>query len=57
VGSCEHGDESTGSVKCEEFIDYVKNCWLLGKNYATLVLVTGDALSRCRPLRHKVLVI
>ena len=35
VGSCEHGDERTGSVKCREFIDYLKNCWLLGKNYAT----------------------
>jgi hypothetical protein len=23
AGSCEHGDEPSGSIKCEEFLDYL----------------------------------
>ena len=25
AGTCEHGNELSGSVKCEEFLDYLQN--------------------------------
>jgi hypothetical protein len=28
-GSCEHGNESSGSIKDGEFIDYVHYCYVL----------------------------
>jgi hypothetical protein len=28
AGLCEHGDELTGSVKCQEFFDWLRNCGL-----------------------------
>jgi len=26
VGCCDHGYEPTGSIKCERFFDWVRNC-------------------------------
>jgi hypothetical protein len=34
TGSCEHGNEPSGSVKGEEFLDELRNCWLLKKDSA-----------------------
>jgi hypothetical protein len=31
VGYCECGNELLGSIKCGEFLDYVRNCQLLKK--------------------------
>ena len=28
AGSCEHGDEPSGFIKCGEFVDWMKNCLL-----------------------------
>jgi hypothetical protein len=32
VGVFERGNEPSGSIKCGEFIDKLRICWLLGKN-------------------------
>jgi hypothetical protein len=31
AGSCECGDEPSDSMKCKEFIDYMRTCQLLNK--------------------------
>jgi hypothetical protein len=31
AGSCEHGNEPSGFIKCWEFLEWVSNCWLLKK--------------------------
>ena len=34
AGSCECGDESSGSIKWREFLDYLRACLLLKKDCA-----------------------
>jgi hypothetical protein len=34
AGSCEHGNESSGSTKCEEFIDLLRNYLFFKKDCA-----------------------
>jgi len=34
AGSCEHGNEPSGSVKDVEFLDQLSDCQLLKKDYA-----------------------
>jgi hypothetical protein len=34
VGTCECGNELSGSIKCGEFIDWLKTGWLLEKDRA-----------------------
>ena len=34
VGSCECGNEPSGSTKCGEFLDWLKTGWLLKKDSA-----------------------
>jgi hypothetical protein len=29
TSTCEHGDEPPNSIKCREFIDYLKDCQLV----------------------------
>ena len=36
VGACECGNELSGSIKCEEFLDWMKTCWLFKKDSAPL---------------------
>jgi hypothetical protein len=31
-GSCEHGDEPSGSIKCWEILEQLSDCWLLMKD-------------------------
>jgi hypothetical protein len=31
AGSCEHGNEHSGSIKGREFLDELTDCWLLKK--------------------------
>jgi hypothetical protein len=31
---CEHGNEPSGSIKCEKFLDYLSDYQLLKKDYA-----------------------
>jgi hypothetical protein len=37
VGSCEHGNGTTGSIKCGEFVDWLSDyyCWLLNEDCAS----------------------
>jgi hypothetical protein len=30
--TCEYGNEPSGSIKCEEFLDYMSNCYLVKKD-------------------------
>jgi hypothetical protein len=32
AGACECGNEPSVSIKCKEFLDYVRKCLLLGKD-------------------------
>jgi hypothetical protein len=34
-GSCEHGNEPSGSIKGVEFLDWLSDCKLLKKDYAS----------------------
>jgi len=34
TGPCEHGNEPWGSIKGEEFFDWLIGCWLLKKDSA-----------------------
>ena len=40
VGSCECSNEHSVSIKCGEFLDYLRNCQLLDKGSAPMYLVT-----------------
>jgi hypothetical protein len=33
-GSCEHGDEPSGSIKCSEILEWLRKWWLLKKGSA-----------------------
>jgi hypothetical protein len=33
--SCECGNEPSGSIKCREFLDYLRTCWLFRKDSAS----------------------
>jgi hypothetical protein len=37
AGSCEHGNEPSGSAKCGEFPDYLRNCQLVKKESAAWI--------------------
>jgi hypothetical protein len=32
AGFCEHGNDPSGSIKGEEFLDYLSDCWSFKKN-------------------------
>ena len=34
AGTCEYGKEPSGSIKCGEFLDWLKTGWLLKKGSA-----------------------
>jgi hypothetical protein len=36
AGTCERGNENSGSIKCGEFLDYLMTCWLLRNDSAPL---------------------
>jgi hypothetical protein len=38
-GSCEHGDESPGSIKCGEFLDWLRTCEPLKDSAACSLVV------------------
>jgi len=35
AGTCKRGNEHSGSIKCGEFLDYMRNCLLLRKGSAS----------------------
>jgi hypothetical protein len=35
AGTCECGNEHSGSIKCGDFFDYLRNGWLLKKDSAS----------------------
>jgi hypothetical protein len=35
VGYYEYGNESSGSIKCSEFLERLSKCWLLKKDTAS----------------------
>jgi hypothetical protein len=34
LGCCECGNKPSGSIKCGEFLDKLRTCWLLNKDSA-----------------------
>jgi hypothetical protein len=34
---CEHGNEPSGSIKCWEFLDQLRHCYLLKKDAAVWI--------------------
>ena len=36
AGTCECGNEHSGSIKCGEFLDWLRSGWLLKKDCAVL---------------------
>ena len=34
AGACKRGNEHSGFIKCGEFVDWLRNCWLLKKDCA-----------------------
>lgn len=34
AGSCGHGDEPSGYIKCLGFLEWLSDCWLLTKDSA-----------------------
>jgi hypothetical protein len=32
AGTCECGNEPSGSIKCGEFLDWLRTCWVLKKD-------------------------
>jgi hypothetical protein len=49
AGFCEYGNEVLCSIKCKEFVDYLRNCLLLkeGLFLLELVMVTCGWLVGC----------
>ena len=37
AGTCECGNEPSGSVKCGEFLDWLQTCQLLKKDFAAWI--------------------
>jgi hypothetical protein len=35
AGCCKHGDDSSVSIECEEFLNWLRNCQLLKNDPAT----------------------
>jgi hypothetical protein len=51
AGSCECGNEPSGSIKCRKFLDWVRICLLLRKDSAPwsfLVTTAQQLLNECR---------
>jgi hypothetical protein len=44
AGCCECGNERLGSIKCGEFLDWLRNCWLLKKASAPWSLLLSYVL-------------
>jgi len=41
AGCCEHGNEPSGFIKCEQFIGYLGKCWLLYDSTLCIYLEIG----------------
>jgi hypothetical protein len=44
VGACECGNEPSGSIKCGEFLDYLRTCLLLNMDSAPRSYVVGNGI-------------
>jgi hypothetical protein len=44
VGSCEHGNEPSGSAKCWEILELLSDWWLLKKHLAPWCLLVNNQL-------------
>jgi hypothetical protein len=48
VGSCNHGNIFSGSIKCGEFLNKLKKCWLFKKDSALWNQSVSWLVTRCR---------
>jgi hypothetical protein len=46
AGTCECGNELSGSMKCGEFIDYLRTCYLLRKDCGSCSLLGSWLVSK-----------
>lgn len=46
VGSCEQGNEPFGSTKCWDFLDWLRNCYLLKKDSAAWSLLIDQLVAQ-----------
>ena len=46
AGCCCGGNELSGSIKCKEFLDWVRNCWLLRKDSCCMELVRYSVFTK-----------
>ena len=59
MGCCERSDGTPGSIKCGEFLDYLKNCYFLKKGSAVCssyiyIYMLGYAVAQLvEPQRYK----
>jgi hypothetical protein len=53
MGSCEHGNEPSGSIKGGEFLDYLSDYYILKMVYAPMELITGPGPRRFEIFRNK----
>jgi hypothetical protein len=44
AGSCEHGNELSDCIKRGEFLELLRNCWLVKKDQISMDLVMGSDL-------------
>ena len=46
AGTCECGNEPSGSIKCGEFLDYLRTGWLLKKDSVPWSKLESKGLSK-----------
>jgi hypothetical protein len=46
VGSCEHSNECMGSIKCREFLEWLKNYWFINQYSAPRASWLGGSFSQ-----------
>jgi hypothetical protein len=42
VGFCEHGDKTSGCIKCREFLNYLRNCLTYQEELCFIELVITE---------------
>jgi hypothetical protein len=47
VGSCEHGNEPVGFIKCREFHDWLRECKFFKKAFFALSWLVGQLVLLC----------
>jgi hypothetical protein len=60
TGSCEFGNEPSSSIKCGKFLDQLRTCYILKKDFAAwsniIAMILGavlDSSGRTRAMNHR----